>query len=118
MSATEIVSDALKRRLAKQLMVAVEDVDVLKPVSGYGVDSLTAVDIRAWSLKDAQADISVLDIVNNASILSLAHTIAKNSRLTVGKNLEDVENKRYRPSLTYITSTILKVHSLSECSFK
>ncbi|KAL4890688.1 hypothetical protein BDV59DRAFT_209620 [Aspergillus ambiguus] len=88
-SATEAVSEALRARLAKQMMVNIEDVDASKPVSGYGVDSLTAVDIRAWSLKEAQADISILDIVNNSAIMSLAQTIVERSRILESKKLED-----------------------------
>ncbi|KAJ5325727.1 uncharacterized protein N7506_008829 [Penicillium brevicompactum] len=85
----EIVSHSLREKLAKQMKVDIEDVDASKPVSGYGVDSLTAVDIRGWSLKDAQADISVLNIVNNASIGSLAHTIVKKSLLASSRLEED-----------------------------
>ncbi|CAG8902537.1 unnamed protein product [Penicillium egyptiacum] len=88
-SAAEIVLNTLQARLAKQMMVDLEDVDASRPVSSYGVDSLTAVDIRAWSLKDAQADISILDIVNTASIGSLAQVIVKNSRLLASRKLED-----------------------------
>ncbi|KAJ5342321.1 hypothetical protein N7541_011445 [Penicillium brevicompactum] len=50
-SAIEIVFYSGK--LAKQMKVDIEDVDASNPVSGYGVDSLTAVDIRGWSLKNA-----------------------------------------------------------------
>ncbi|GAB1218627.1 hypothetical protein ATERTT37_007890 [Aspergillus terreus] len=88
-AAAEAVSEALRARLAKQMMVDVDDVDGSKPVSGYGVDSLTAVDIRAWTMKEAQADISILDIVNNSSIMSLAETIVGNSKIMANKNLEE-----------------------------
>lgn len=88
-AAAEAVSEALRGRLAKQMMVDVDDVDASKPVSGYGVDSLTAVDIRAWTLKEAQADISILDIVNNSSIMSLAETIVGKSKIMANKKLED-----------------------------
>lgn len=89
MSATEAVTDALRARLANQMMVEVEDVDASKPVSGYGVDSLTAVDIRVWCLKEAQADVSILDIVNYSSIMELAQTIVANSRLASNDKWED-----------------------------
>ncbi|KAF9887258.1 hypothetical protein FE257_010386 [Aspergillus nanangensis] len=88
-SAAEFVSNALRARLAKQMMVDIEDVDPSKPVSGYGVDSLTAVDIRSWGLKEAQADVSILDIVNNVSIMSLAEGIVSKSGLMANKRFED-----------------------------
>ena len=59
-----------------------EDIDASKPVSAYGVDSLTAVEIRAWSFRDVQADVSVLDVVNTGSIWGLVGIIVRNSRLT------------------------------------
>jgi hypothetical protein len=83
-SAEVIVSDALRGRLAQHLSVDVEDIDASKPVSTYVVDSLTAVEIRAWGLRDVQADVSILDVVNTPSISSLSNTIVKNSRLAPG----------------------------------
>ncbi|GCB20597.1 lovastatin diketide synthase LovF [Aspergillus awamori] len=88
-SATETVTDALRARLANQMMVEVEDVDASRPVSAYGVDSLTAVDIRVWCLKEAQADVSILDIVSNSSIMELAQTVVENSRLALNDKWED-----------------------------
>lgn len=87
-SAIEIATEGLRARLAKRMMVEVEDVDASKSVSGYGVDSLTAVDLRIWCLKEMQAEISILDIMNNSSIADLAQTIVENSRLGL-KNWED-----------------------------
>jgi hypothetical protein len=83
-SAEVIVSDALRGRLAQHLSVDVEDIDASKPVSTYVVDSLTAVEIRAWGLRDVQADVSILDVVNTPSISSLSNTIVKNPRLAPG----------------------------------
>lgn len=76
----ELVAAALAAKLAKQMMVAAEDIDPTKPVSAYGVDSLTAVEIRAWSFRNLQADISIFDIMSNVPIATLARTIVGKSR--------------------------------------
>ena len=65
-----------------------EDIDASKPVSAYGVDSLTAAEIRAWSFRDVQADVSVLDVVNTGSIWGLVGIIVRNSWLTPVEILE------------------------------
>lgn len=46
--ASEIVTVALVKKLAKSMMVAVEDIEASRPVSSYGVDSLLAVELRSW----------------------------------------------------------------------
>ncbi|PWY90345.1 polyketide synthase [Aspergillus sclerotioniger CBS 115572] len=88
-SATSIISDTLRSRLAQQLGVAVADIDASKPVSAYGVDSLTAVEIRAWSIRDLQAEISILDIASTDSVWLLSTILARSSGLTPRHLLEE-----------------------------
>lgn len=75
------VSDALRSKLARSLMMAVEDVDVRKPMVAYGVDSLIAVDLRNWFAREAEADVTVFDIVQATSVTALAGKIAERSSL-------------------------------------
>ncbi|KAL4890134.1 ketoacyl-synt-domain-containing protein [Aspergillus ambiguus] len=77
-----LVICALRERLALQMRIAVEDVDASKPISAYGIDSLTAVEVRAWCLRNLQADISIFDIVSNTPMSNLAETIVRISRYT------------------------------------
>ncbi|PYI01233.1 ketoacyl-synt-domain-containing protein [Aspergillus sclerotiicarbonarius CBS 121057] len=88
-SAIALISDALRDRLAQQLGVPVANIDASKPVSGYGVDSLTAVEIRAWGIRDLQADISILDIANTPSVWHLATILVRSSGLTPRHLLEE-----------------------------
>ena len=78
---SEIVSIALSNKLAKLMMVSPDDIDTGKPISTYGVDSLTAVEVRAWSFRELQSDISIFDIMSNVSIATLARIIVTKSRL-------------------------------------
>jgi hypothetical protein len=86
----ELVSTALGAKLAKLMMVAAEDIDMGKAISTYGVDSLTAVEIRAWSFRELQSDISIFDIMSNIPILSLARTIVTKSKF-VPKEIVDAD---------------------------
>jgi short-subunit dehydrogenase/aryl carrier-like protein len=77
----DLVAGALTQKLAKLMMVSPDDIDVNKAVSTYGVDSLTAVEIRAWSFRELQSDISIFDIMTNVPISTLARMIVSKSKL-------------------------------------
>jgi hypothetical protein len=89
-SGVELVGTALVSKLAKLMMVAVDDIDLSKPISTYGVDSLTAVEIRAWSSRDLQSDISIFDILSNIPISALARIIVQRSKY-VGRDIAEVD---------------------------
>ncbi|KFH41335.1 Lovastatin nonaketide synthase-like protein [Hapsidospora chrysogenum ATCC 11550] len=55
--------DGLVRKLARSLMMAVEDVDPAREMGHYGVDSLVAVDLRNWLARDAGVDMPVFEIL-------------------------------------------------------
>lgn len=77
----DIVATALKEKLAKLMMVSADDIDGGKPISTYGVDSLTAVEMRAWSFRELHSDISIFDIMSNIPIATLSRTIVSKSKL-------------------------------------
>jgi hypothetical protein len=111
--AAVIVELALTARLAKALYIPPEDIDVLKPLHAYGgmfhsqihtftkrvtngciVDSLIAVEVRNWVLKEIKSDISILDILSPMSIQNLSHKIAEGSKvLPFNLRVESVEGK-------------------------
>lgn len=78
--ATTIVADAIARRLAKQLTMAVEDLDSAKSVSRSGVDSLIAVELRNWMFKELGADLSMFEILADEAMVFLAGKIARISK--------------------------------------
>lgn len=79
--ASRLVCEALMRKLAKSMMMELEDLDASRPASAYGVDSLVAVEVRAWVFKVVKSDVSVFDILSNAPLTQLASTIAAKSQL-------------------------------------
>jgi hypothetical protein len=78
---TSVSRSALAQKLAKLMVVSAGDIDVGKSISTYGVDSLTAVEVRAWSFRELQRDISIFDIMSNIPIASLARTMVKKSKI-------------------------------------
>ena len=78
--AAGVVSIGLVRKLAKMLMVDVEDIEPEKPITRYGIDSLLAVELRSWIFMDIQADVSVFQLMSNVPITELARQIAVKSK--------------------------------------
>lgn len=77
---------ALISKLARAMMMDDGDVNPERPANAYGVDSLVAVEIRAWVFKEVKSDVSVFEILSNASLIELANKIAANSSLLSASN--------------------------------
>ncbi|RYP52695.1 hypothetical protein DL768_002202 [Monosporascus sp. mg162] len=78
--AVDIVSGVLTNKLAKSLMVSTEDIEVTRPISSYGVDSLLAVELRTWIFSEIGAEVSVFDLLSSEPITSLARKITEKSK--------------------------------------
>ncbi|KAH8893023.1 hypothetical protein GQ53DRAFT_861382 [Thozetella sp. PMI_491] len=75
------VCETLMRRLARALMIDVVDLDPARPANAYGVDSLVAVEIRAWAFKEVKSIVSVFDVLSSIPLMDLASKIAEGSTL-------------------------------------
>ena len=70
---TVIIKQALTARLKRIMMVSDDhQVNDKAPLVGQGIDSLMAVAIRTWFLKELEVDVPVLKILSGVSILDLA----------------------------------------------
>lgn len=79
--AIPIVFEALSGKIAAQLGISVDRVDLSSPLSDFGVDSHVAVELRNWISKVMQSSVSILEILASTSMLQLASQIADRSRL-------------------------------------
>ncbi|OLN83448.1 Lovastatin diketide synthase LovF 5 [Colletotrichum chlorophyti] len=77
----KIVLDALLLKMARMLSIDLSNLDTGKPLHAYGIDSLMAVELRSWLIKELGAEVSVFDITNNSSLYQLAEIAAKKSNL-------------------------------------
>ncbi|KAF2093095.1 fatty acid synthase S-acetyltransferase [Rhizodiscina lignyota] len=80
-AATDIIFSAFVTKLCKALSIDVNDVDGSKPLHAYGVDSLVAVELRSWLLKELGADVAVFDLMGAGSLRGLASLITTRSSL-------------------------------------
>ena len=71
------VTEALREKLARALGIGAEDVETSgRPVAEYGVDSLMAVELRNWMLRDYGVEVAVFEILGGGvSVLGLAELV-------------------------------------------
>ncbi|RNJ52367.1 polyketide synthase [Verticillium nonalfalfae] len=75
--ATALVCHGLKKEVSSQATVGADQMDESKPLKDYGVDSLTAVQVRAWALDKVGASLSVFNIMSNKTMLELSEEMAR-----------------------------------------
>ena len=61
--AAEYVLEALVKRVAKMLHTSTLEIDTARFVHSYGIDSLVAIEIVNWALKEIKATITVFDVL-------------------------------------------------------
>ncbi|KAG6353662.1 hypothetical protein INS49_005370 [Diaporthe citri] len=79
--AADIVSDALARQVAIQLNTAQDRLDPQRPMYSFGIDSLSAVEIRNWVDEVFSADLPTFDILGGVTFANAALNIAQQVQL-------------------------------------
>ena len=82
-AATNIIREALVQKMAGMFQMVASDVDTTKPLYMYGVDSLVAVEMKNWILREMKANIPLLEVLAAIPIENLAANIADRSKLVV-----------------------------------
>lgn len=80
-AATDIVYEAIVVKLVSTLNISAKEIDPTKPLQVLGVDSLVAVELRTWLLRQLDADIPVFGLMEASSVRALATLIASRSGL-------------------------------------
>lgn len=88
--AGEVVSNALVERLFgdHSITAASGNVDFGKPMHDHGVDSLMAIELRAWLAREFAADVPIFEILGEGSWAALGVSVALKSRLWGSKVAE------------------------------
>ncbi|KAL2203502.1 hypothetical protein CC79DRAFT_1294463 [Sarocladium strictum] len=77
----EVVVKALVTKLARAMDMSAGDVQLSKPLSSYGVDSLMAVELRNWIKGEFAAPVAVFDIMGGLPISSIGELVVSRSTL-------------------------------------
>jgi acyl carrier protein len=80
-----VIAGMLRAHIAKAVQRAVDDIDLSQPLDSYGIDSLMAVELRAWIGEKMKADVTLFDILNAESVQTLASKISTTSQLVSQK---------------------------------
>ncbi len=79
--AIEVVQTAIISKLSRLLAMPVEEIRNDHSVSSYGADSLVAVELRNWLLKQIEAHVQIFELMSALAIHDLSKLIAERSRL-------------------------------------
>ncbi|KAK2754870.1 Type I Iterative PKS [Arachnomyces sp. PD_36] len=79
--AASLVLAALVERVAKMLDIPSTDLDTERFLYSYGVDSLGAIEIVNWALREVQARIAVFDVMAGVSMTIFSERVAAKSGL-------------------------------------
>lgn len=74
--AGQVVTTALLGKLGKLLSVPAESLDVGKPAYVLGVDSLIAVELRYWFIKQFGVEVTVFVILKKQPMVELCRHVA------------------------------------------
>ncbi len=75
--AAELVSEALAQRVSAILGASEDAIERQMPMHSYGLDSLTAIDIRNWVGKVFEVDMPVFEILGGATFDNAGMSIAR-----------------------------------------
>lgn len=78
------ICQAIVGKLSVMFSLPEDEVDPSASMSHYGVDSLVAVELRNWLSSASQSDISIFDIMQSKSLVSLATVAGVKSKLVPG----------------------------------
>ena len=87
--AAEYVSSELIAKTSSLLMVAVEDISAEKSMLDLGMDSLVAVEMRNWLLRELDAAVPILELMANVTLGQLAGKVVQRSRVVDAGRLEN-----------------------------
>ncbi|TGJ79824.1 hypothetical protein E0Z10_g8943 [Xylaria hypoxylon] len=76
---TEIVSDALAGQISSLVMTPRANINMDEPLYKAGADSLSAVYLRNWIMKEFAVEVTVFDILGDMPITALGKFIASES---------------------------------------
>jgi hypothetical protein len=88
---TDIIVNGLQDKLSRTLAIEKADIDIGRPINTYGVDSLSAVEVRMWFKNIIGADVPVFEILSNMSMSALAAKAAERSTFVAAEKIVDKE---------------------------
>jgi acyl carrier protein len=73
--ACDIAVQAVQHKLSEVLSVGLQDVDAARSMTSYGLDSLTAIEVRNWIARELRANLQILELLTSGCVNDLAALI-------------------------------------------
>jgi len=80
-----LILAALLKKLSRSLMMEPSEIDADRSLAAYGADSLVAVELKNWVLRETKAQVSVFDIMQSSSVNVLVERIVGKLVVEQGK---------------------------------
>ncbi|KAJ5778489.1 hypothetical protein N7520_001735 [Penicillium odoratum] len=80
-TATSVTLRALQEKIAQLLILPEENLQVGRSVASYGLDSLVSVELQNWVSRVMGGHVRTFELMSSMSMVQLAETIARRSRL-------------------------------------
>jgi NAD(P)-dependent dehydrogenase (short-subunit alcohol dehydrogenase family) len=79
--ALKLMTDAFLDRISGILGLVKEDIGATQRIMDLGVDSLAAMELRNWIVRDLEAEVKVFEILGTDSIAKFMEKVSKRSKL-------------------------------------
>lgn len=87
-AATKVILPAIINQIIARTGIPVENVSTSQSLQDYGIDSLSAVELRNWFSKEMESVVPIFELLAAESLTALAAMIARRSRLIVSTNTD------------------------------
>ncbi|KAK0714128.1 hypothetical protein B0T26DRAFT_874079 [Lasiosphaeria miniovina] len=78
--AAAIAGQGILQKLSEVLTISMQDLDVERNITSYGLDSLTAIELRNWIAKELRANLQILELLSSGTVNDLAALIMQKTR--------------------------------------
>ncbi|KAI0113580.1 putative polyketide synthase [Nemania sp. FL0031] len=78
--AAKIITDALVTRVSSLVGTEASRIEVHKSIQSYGIDSISAIDVRNWVMKAFAVDTPIFELLSDSSFATVAANIAQKTR--------------------------------------
>ncbi|KAI1207118.1 ketoacyl-synt-domain-containing protein [Annulohypoxylon truncatum] len=78
--ARQVAIQGVLQKLSEVLSVAREDVDAQRTTASYGLDSLTAIEVRNWITRELGATLEILELLTSTNVTDLADLIVSRTK--------------------------------------
>ncbi|KAF1951254.1 reducing type I polyketide synthase [Byssothecium circinans] len=75
-----IASAALRTKMSRLLGLKEEEIELTRPLSQYGIDSLVALEIKNWIGKEMGAELAIFEISGEGSLEGIGRGVGRKSR--------------------------------------